>query len=323
MKKIENLWLDKGIPKTAALDKCPFKLKDKNRLNIIALGDVGMTVLIGLRLLGADAVSSIGILDLSEDNMNRLEMEINQIRYPFSIKELPPVDIISEDELFDCDVVVFCASRGVPPIGHKGDVRMAQLEANRNIIAHYGELAKEKEYKGMIAVVSDPVDPLCRAFKDAAQLQPYQIQGYGLGVMNARASYYAEKDLRFAHYREEGAAFGPHGADLVIADSIKNYNHELSCELTALAVNANMKVRDLGYKPYIAPALSSAAISIILTLQGEYHYSSIYLGDKNEGAFLGIRNVMTDKGIIYEDFDLDEELYARIKKAYDNLVAIR
>jgi len=200
---------------------------------------------------------------------------------------------------------------------------MAQLEANREIIAHYGALARKSDFQGLMAVVSDPVDPLCKAFLEASGFHPAQVQGYGLGVMNARAAYYAEKDARFACYLEEGRAFGPHGGDLVIANSVAAYDEELSRELSDLTVNANMQVRDLGYKPYIAPAISSAAVSILLTLRGEWHYGSLYLGDGKTGAFLGIKNRITAEGPVYEDLELPEALYARIKNAYDNLCNLK
>ena len=74
-----------------------------------------------------------------------------------------------------------------------------------------------------------------------------------------------------------------------------------------------MKVRELGYKPYIAPSLSSAALSILLTLRGQWHYSSLYLGDGTRGAFLGIRNRMTEEGPEYEEFELCDPLYTRIR----------
>ena len=145
-------------------------------------------------------------------------MEINQIGYPFGINDLPPVHILDEGTLFDCDLLIFCASRGVPPVsadegGAQIDVRMAQLEANREIIKHYADLAKKAAYRGMIAVVSDPVDNLAAAFLDETGLEPWQIQGYGLGVMNMRALYYAERssDAAEALYKSEGRAFGPHG----------------------------------------------------------------------------------------------------------------
>lgn len=83
----------------------------------------------------------------------------------------------------------------------------------------------------------------------------------------------------------EGRAFGPHGNDLVIANSIEHYDDALSKELTELTITANLKTRALGFKPYIAPALSSGTISLLLTLQGKWHYSSNYLG----GVYLGAK----------------------------------
>ena len=322
--KISDLPKSLGITASLPLDYSPL-LKKKYRVNILALGDVGTTMLIGLRLLGWDVISSIGICDINTKNLERLQLEINQIRYPFadwqdsSMPQLPAVHIVAEDKLFDCDVFIFCASKGVPPLGAQGDVRMAQLAANRSLVAHFAQLAKKAAYKGLICEVADPVDPLAKAFFLDAGLKPSQVQGYGLGVMNARACYYAEQDPALLHYLTEGRAFGPHGEDLVIADSLRNYNDSYSCQLTDLTVHANVAVRDLGYKPYIAPAMSSAAISILLTLRGAWHYGSVYIGNENKGAYFGVRNKLTTQGIVYEDAEVCEKLFQRLEHAYVNL----
>lgn len=320
--------------------KLPSPLKSKGfRVNILALGDVGATLLMGLKILGGGLIERIGIYDVNCDVMSRYEIEMNQIGWPFGTKKLPEVVCLDREDLFDCDMFVFCASKAVPPIGAAGDVRMMQLEANSRIVAEYGRMAGEKNFKGIFAVVSDPVDPLCKAALLASResgasggsgssggtgLEPGQVRGYGLGVMNKRAEYYAHGDRRFESYLTEGRAFGPHGGDLVIANSIDNYDDEISRRLTELAVSANLKVRELGFKPYIAPALSSGAISLILTLQGEWNYSSVYLGKGTEGAFLGIRNRIDRSSgrIIVEDLPLPEKLYNRIEKAYGNLCEI-
>ena len=109
----------------------------------------------------------------------------------------------------------------------------------------------------------------------------------------------------------------------MIANSIRNYDDNLSRELTSLATGANIEIRELGFKPYIAPALSSAAISIILTLHGEWNYGSVYLGDRLNGAFLGIRSRFKNECWEYEDIELPDELFDRIKEAYMRLCAIR
>lgn len=131
------------VKETLSLRKCPVIPGTKARVNIVALGDVGTTMLIGLKLLGSDVIESIGICDIRKENTARLEMEMNQIGYPFEGPALPSVEVVPEDELFAGDVLIFCASRGIPPVepGSKTDVRMAQLDANRDIIRHYAGLA--------------------------------------------------------------------------------------------------------------------------------------------------------------------------------------
>ncbi|MBQ8590925.1 MAG: lactate dehydrogenase [Firmicutes bacterium] len=293
----------------------------KRRVHLLALGDVGATVLLGLRLLGSDCIESIGICDINENVLKRYECEMNQMAWPMEYDAMPEVKIVSKEHLFDCDVFVFCASKSVPPVGTEGvDVRMVQLEGNRQIVGSFASQAAQAGYGGMFCVVSDPVDPLCRAawLAGEGKLLPEQIQGFGLGVMNARAAYYAKKDERFTSFLTEGRAFGPHGADLVIANSIENYDEELSLELTKKTVEANLEVRGLGFKPYLAPAISSAAISLILMMRGEWHYSSNFLG----GVWMGSRNRTTEAGLEIEQLPLPEPLYQRIKRAYENLKVI-
>lgn len=324
MKKLTDLLSSAGVKQQIPLDYTPLT-KQKFRVHLLALGDVGMTVLMGLRLLGSDVIESIGISDLNEKNMERLELELNQIRYPFAnwpeanMPVLPTVEIVKQENLFDCDVFLFCASKGVPPLGSKGDVRMAQLEANTGLVAHFAQLAKAANYQGLFCEISDPVDPLAKVFLKESGLSPAHIQGYGLGVMNARACYYAERNAALTHYLTEGRAFGPHGGDLVIADSLTNYNDALSKQLTNLTVTANLAVRDLGYKPYIAPAFSSAAISVLLTLRGQWHYGSVYLGDAHTGAYFGLRTRYTAQGLEIENSELCPELFTRLETAYLNL----
>ena len=306
------------------------EVKPRKKVHLLALGDVGSMVLTALKLLGGDCIEELGIYDVNDAVCRRWESELNQAAYPWAYDALPEVVILKEEELFDCDVFVFCASKGIPPVGSDiKDVRMAQFEANRELISLFAKKARMDGFKGLFAVVSDPVDPLCKAAFlasnenmegqfDGKGLLPEQIQGYGLGVMNARAAYYAKQDARFASFLTEGRAYGPHGEDLVIANSIDHYDDALSRELTRLAVEANLRTRELGFKPYVAPAISSAAISILLTLRGEWHYSSNFLG----GVYMGCKNRTTEYGLEMEALPLPEALFSRIEKAYQSLEAI-
>lgn len=308
----------------------PLPRPEKVRVNLLALGDVGSTLLMGLRLMGGDVISSIGICDLRERVAQRWEFELNQIQLPGPYDALPPVEIVSPEQLFDGDVFLFCASRFVPDTAVKtGDVRMAQYRLNRELAALYAQKAREARYRGLFCVVSDPVDPLCRAVLTESNRAPgggmdyqglltCQVRGFGLGVMNARAAYYARKDPRFASFLTEGRSFGPHGEDLVIANSIRNYDDALSRQLTEQAVRANLRMREMGFKPYAAPALSSGALSLLLCLRGQWHCSSTYL----DGVFMGARNRVLPTGTELERLPLPRQLQDRLQITMDRLRAI-
>ena len=303
---------------------------DKKRVNILAIGDVGSNLLTGLHLLGGDCISEIGICDLDEKVTARWAFEQNQIAYPWDYDRLPEVRAVAAEQLFNADVVVFVASRGIPPVGSGvKDVRMYQFENNREIVRTYARMARRRGFRGLFCQVSDPVDPLAKTFllesnrsedggMDWKGLRPEQIQGFGLGVMNARAAYYAKRDPRFARFLTQGRSFGPHGQELVIADSIEHYDDELSRELTQKVVTANLEMRALGFKPFVAPAFSSGALSILLTLRGQWHCGSVYLG----GAFMGVKNRYTANGLETEVLPLPKELFARIRAAEVALKAI-
>lgn len=309
----------------------PLPHKKKFRVNLLGLGDVGSTLLMGLRLLGGDVISSIGICDLRENVPERWEFELNQIQLPDAYDSMPPVERISPESLFEGDVFLFCASRFVPDAAVKdGDVRMAQYQLNRELVTAYAQMARRARYRGLFCVVSDPVDPLCRAAllesnrgesgeTDGMGLFPHQIRGFGLGVMNARAAYFAKKDARFAQFLTEGRSFGPHGEDLVLADSVTRYDDALSRELTERAAHANLEMRRMGFKPFVAPALSSGALSLLACLRGQWHYSSAYLG----GVFMGGRNRATPTGIEFERLPLPESLLARLRETERKLKEIR
>ena len=117
--------------------------KDKKRVHVLAIGDVGSTLLTGLHLLGGDCISSIGICDISDKVTARWEFEENQIAYPWAYDALPEIDIVQPEDLFKCDVFVFVASKGIPPVGSQvKDVRMYQFENNSKIVAIYAKQAR-------------------------------------------------------------------------------------------------------------------------------------------------------------------------------------
>lgn len=297
------------------------------RINVIGLGDVGGILSAGLMLLGCDSISRLGLYDRDINKTKRWHMECGQIIPPLSGQCTPDVIELNDDNLFDCDMFVFCVSRGVPEVGSKtADVRMAQFVGNSEIIKTYAKAARSRHFKGIFAVVSDPVDLLSKVVFlesnknennefDFMGLSPEQVRGYGLGVMNARAVFYAKQRKETAHYTTEGRAFGPHGDGLIIADSIENYDEELSLSLTEKARNSNIEVRSTGFKPYIAPALSSGSLSIIATITGKWNYSATFMG----GIYMGAKNRLLRTGTEIETLNLQDPLLKRIQNTSQKL----
>ena len=303
------------------------KPPSKWRIHIAGLGDVGGMLLTGLRLLGGKYIDSIGIFDKNIQVMKRWELEANQIFCSYSSQKFPEIHPVSEENIFDCDFFIFCATTGVPSLGReKNDVRMAQFEGNSKIISIYARKARKKLFKGIFAVVSDPVDLLCKHVFlssnknkndkfDFRGLAPEQIRGYGLGVMNARAVYYAKQNIKTATYVRKGRAYGPHGDGLIIANNVKKYDEKLSEQLTNQTLKANLDVRKTGFKPFVGPALSSGSYPIIATLSGKWHYSATFLG----GVFIGAKNRLQKSGIEIERLNISPVLMRKISNTYRKL----
>lgn len=297
--------------------------KDAYRVTLVGLGDVGGTVLTALKLLGRE-LSKIRIFDPYTPLIARYEMELNQVLSPDG-SPMPKIIPCGEDDLFDCDLFLFTASRGIPPVGSDvKDVRMVQYEANRDMLRSYAQRARNARFNGLFCQISDPVDHLSRAVflqsnqdesgaYDFAGLLPEQVQGFGLGVMAARAAYYAEKEgLDLQALR----AYGPHGQDLIVAnDCGDGYDAALSAHLTELTRTANLCVRDLGFKPYIAPGLSSAGVSILRLLRGREHFGAIPM----DGAYFGCVSRYTAQGISVKREAITPALFAELQRVHRTL----
>ena len=292
--------------------------KPRLRLTLVGLGDVGGTLLTTLKLLGEE-ISEIGIYDPNEALCRRYELELNQILD----RPEPRIVLRRKEDLFACDVFLFTASLGVPPIGAAGDVRMVQLAKNREMLKEYSALARRARFSGLFCEISDPVDLLARSVYlqsnrdeagnyDFRGLLPEQVVGFGLGVMRARAANMAR---RMGADCPRLRAFGPHGADLVVANDPLDYDEALSQALTRRTVEANLEVRALGFKPYIAPAISSAALSLLRLLRGEPFLGAVPMG----GVYFGCRNQLTEFGFETLPEPLHPALRDRVGAAWEKL----
>lgn len=127
------------------------------------------------------------------------------------------------DRLFDCDVFIFAAAKAIPAVGSDvKDVRMAQFAANRPLAESFARKAREARFQGLFIVLSDPVDPLCKAAWLASNTAPdgtvdhlgllsEQVQGFGLGVMNARRPALPDRSPALPAFSRRAAPSAPTG----------------------------------------------------------------------------------------------------------------
>ncbi len=300
------------------------------RIQLAALGNVGSTALLSLALLAKDDVAHIGVYDPNEPLTARWVAEVNQCAWPFQPRDIPPVYMLSEERLFeDCDVFIFAATAGIMAPGQeKGDVRQLQYEQNSRLVAHYAALARDQGFNGLFVILSDPVERLCQAalraggpdgeVATARDLRPGQIVGSGLGVMHSRAlvaaSQSPEEDAA-RRYLSHGRAFGCHGDDLVLANDPSFYDDRASQRLSETVRHMNMNVRALGYKPYVAPAVSSGAMALLSMIRGDWHYSTVFL----DGIHYGCANRRVGLSPDVEATQMDEALFARIHESFRHL----
>lgn len=257
----------------------------KPKISIAGLGDVGGTLLTGLRLLGGEDIGTIRIYDPDANKVRRYELEVNEVS---DGGPMPEVIGSSYQELLDCDILVFTVSLGVPPLGtNLTDVRMVQFEKNSSVLLQYARDAEKSGFRGMYFIVSDPVDQLCMSLMINGGIAPERIRGFGLGVMEGRARYIAKE---IGVYRDDIRVYGPHGKGIIAVNSLSEYDEEVSDELAARTERENFRIRETGFKPYIAPALSSGAIQMVKAIRGEYHASAWFDGK----VFFGARSMLNE-----------------------------
>ncbi len=83
--------------------------------------------------------------------------------------------------------------------------------------------------------------------------------------------------------RRRGAPFGPHSTEVVVFDDVVNPDPERSACLTRAAREGNFRLRDLGYLPYVGPAVSSIALTLPPLLAGREVLASVAV----DGVFFG------------------------------------
>jgi hypothetical protein len=267
------------------------------RVALAGLGRVGgmAAAVLAATPTRRSGIRELLVLDNDAANQERWLLELGSIAAWRSHEALPRIRPTTVTQAFrECDLFLFAATTGVPPLGSEGDVRLVQFAPNRAIMREFLDQALAAAYTGLFLIVSDPVDTLAQAaFFDSNSdsaggftgrgLAPERIAGLGLGVMWARAMAQAKREGREAFVSRFGGAFGPHNAEVVAFDDLRHPDTRRSESLSRAARECNFLVRQLGFLPFVGPGVSSVALALPPLFAGRQALASVFV----DGVYFG------------------------------------
>lgn len=307
---VEGLWKRPAagpewtyLKDTAGLPKYLERLAAPKRDRELVVGITGLGRVGGLAAGALSTVarrhSRIGTLlihDADASNQERWRLELGSVACWGEPDALPQVEAVSLAEMFlRCDAVLFAAAAWVPPLEATGDMRLPQFPGNRAILQEALQEAARADYSGLFLMVSDPVECLAQAsFHDSNRdaegaftglgLAPERIAGLALGVMWGRALCAARAEGRESGVRATGLPLGPHSTEVLVYDDPQSPDLALCRHMNDAARYGNLRVRELGYLPYVGPALSSIVLALPRLFAGKDILASSFLGGLYFGA---------------------------------------
>jgi len=265
-------------------------------VGISGLGRVGGLAASALSA-AATAHTRIGTLllhDCEAGNLERMVQELGSVASWRGNSPLPRVEAVGLPEMMRrSDAFLFAAASAVPPLGTSGEVRLTQFGPNRECLRGALRAANAENYAGLFLMVSDPVEALAQtAFHDSnapdgawlgTGLAPERLGGLALGVMWGRAMAEAAARGQGERVARTGVPYGPHSTEVLIFDDPGDPDPVLCEAMTRAARTGNYRVRDLGFLPYIGPALSSIVLTLPELLAGKEVLASSFV----DGVYFG------------------------------------
>lgn len=181
------------------------------RVAIIGTGWVGSSVAISTLQLGvADE------LLLYDARAEVAEGEAMDLAQGSSFYPGATVRTASIDEMIDADAIVIAAGRG----GKPGESRLALLRDNAQLARELG--ARLSAARGVIVVVTNPVDVLTRVVLEASGLPPARVIGTGTMLDTARLREALGRELDLDPRSVHAQVVGEHGdSEVVLWSSVQ------------------------------------------------------------------------------------------------------
>ena len=180
-------------------------MADQRSIGILGTGSVGASVAISV-LLGGVA----GELLLCDARPEVAEGEAMDLAHGASFYPSASVRAVDVDGLLDTDALVITAGRG----GKANESRLDLLRDNAATLR--GIAARLRSYRGLVIVVSNPVDVLTCVVAEASGLPPERVIGTGTMLDTARLRQLLGQELRVDPRSIHAQVVGEHGDSEVV-----------------------------------------------------------------------------------------------------------
>jgi L-lactate dehydrogenase len=177
----------------------------KRRVGIIGTGWVGSSVAIST--LQSGAADELLLSDLRQDVA---EGEAMDLAHGASFYPSAAVRTAVVEEMADADAVVISAGRG----GRPGESRLDLLRDNAALIRQIGR--RLAGYRGILVVVTNPVDVLTQVMAEASGLPLGRVIGTGTMLDTVRLRHVIGRSLRLDPRSVHALVVGEHGDTEVV-----------------------------------------------------------------------------------------------------------
>jgi L-lactate dehydrogenase len=172
--------------------------------------------ILGTGWVGASVASSVlhtgvaGELLLSDARSEVAEGEAMDLAHGASFYPAATVRAVGVDELLDTDALVIAAGRG----GRPGESRLDLLRDNAATARDIGR--RLRGYRGLVVVVTNPVDVLTHVVTESSGLPPERVLGTGTMLDTARLRQVVGAELALDPRSIHAQVVGEHGDSEVV-----------------------------------------------------------------------------------------------------------
>ena len=177
----------------------------RRSIGVLGTGAVGVSVAVSV--LHAGFVGEVLLVDQRRDVA---EGEAMDLAHGAAFYPAATVRAATLDELLDTDAIVLSAGRG----GRPGESRLDLLRENAATLGGIAE--RLRGYRGLVVVVSNPVDVLTYVVTERSALPPERVIGTGTALDTARLRQVVGAELGVDARSVHAQVVGEHGDSEVV-----------------------------------------------------------------------------------------------------------